>query len=217
MRCARRSQISGTVQRPCVGRIGGQVQLGQPARPGDRVAAAVWIREAPAPLAGDRVGERQPDDPLQAQQPAHDQRAVRPGIGQRGVQLIPARLSREAAGAVPGDPARERRLLAQESAGRGDGREWLRGGGHPRPLPGSLSGDARCPTRSRSDRARGCPPGRVARESLQYPRGDIDKLLTEETGLPVVVADDPLTCVARGGGRILELMDELGPGHFGLE
>ena len=46
---------------------------------------------------------------------------------------------------------------------------------------------------------------------------DIDKLLTEETGLPVIVADDPLTCVARGGGRILELMDEMGPGHFALE
>ncbi|MEY3464506.1 MAG: rod shape-determining protein [Steroidobacteraceae bacterium] len=46
---------------------------------------------------------------------------------------------------------------------------------------------------------------------------DIDKLLTEETGLPVIIADDPLTCVARGGGRILELMDELGPGSFGLE
>jgi rod shape-determining protein MreB len=46
---------------------------------------------------------------------------------------------------------------------------------------------------------------------------DIDKLLAEETGLPVVIAEDPLTCVARGGGRILELMDELGPGHFGLE
>src|SRR5512139_3985480 len=46
---------------------------------------------------------------------------------------------------------------------------------------------------------------------------DADKLLMEETGLPVVVAEDPLTCVARGGGRILELMDELGPGHFGLE
>ncbi|MGB5541187.1 MAG: rod shape-determining protein, partial [Gammaproteobacteria bacterium] len=30
---------------------------------------------------------------------------------------------------------------------------------------------------------------------------DLDKLLMEETGLPVVVADDPLTCVARGGGR----------------
>lgn len=46
---------------------------------------------------------------------------------------------------------------------------------------------------------------------------DIDKLITEETGLPVIIAEDPLTCVARGGGRILELMDELGPGSFGLE
>lgn len=37
---------------------------------------------------------------------------------------------------------------------------------------------------------------------------DIDKLLTEETGLPVIVADDPLTCVARGGGRAMDLMDK---------
>jgi len=36
---------------------------------------------------------------------------------------------------------------------------------------------------------------------------DIDKLLAHETGLPVIVAEDPLTCVARGGGRALELMD----------
>ncbi|MDY0007740.1 MAG: rod shape-determining protein, partial [Spongiibacteraceae bacterium] len=36
---------------------------------------------------------------------------------------------------------------------------------------------------------------------------DIDRLLTEETGLPVIVAEDPLTCVARGGGRAMELMD----------
>lgn len=35
---------------------------------------------------------------------------------------------------------------------------------------------------------------------------DLDRLLMEETGLPVIVADDPLTCVARGGGRALELM-----------
>lgn len=35
----------------------------------------------------------------------------------------------------------------------------------------------------------------------------LDKLLTEETGLPVIVADDPLTCVARGGGKALEIMD----------
>jgi rod shape-determining protein MreB len=45
---------------------------------------------------------------------------------------------------------------------------------------------------------------------------NIDKLLTEETGLPVVIASDPLTCVARGGGRILEIMDEHGPGMFDI-
>lgn len=36
----------------------------------------------------------------------------------------------------------------------------------------------------------------------------LDKLLTEEIGLPVTVAEDPLTCVARGGGKALELQDE---------
>ena len=36
---------------------------------------------------------------------------------------------------------------------------------------------------------------------------DIDRLLTHETGLPVIVAEDPLTCVARGGGKVLELLD----------
>lgn len=35
---------------------------------------------------------------------------------------------------------------------------------------------------------------------------DIDRLLMEETGLPVVLAEDPLTCVVRGGGYALELM-----------
>jgi len=45
---------------------------------------------------------------------------------------------------------------------------------------------------------------------------DIDKLLTKETGLPVVIADDPLTCVARGGGRILEIMQEHGAGMFDI-
>jgi rod shape-determining protein MreB len=46
---------------------------------------------------------------------------------------------------------------------------------------------------------------------------DIDKLLMEETGLPVVIADDPLTCVARGGGRALELFDERGGDVFTVE
>jgi len=35
-------------------------------------------------------------------------------------------------------------------------------------------------------------------------------LIAEETGLPVIVAEDPLTCVARGGGKALELMDDAG-------
>ena len=36
---------------------------------------------------------------------------------------------------------------------------------------------------------------------------DLDKLISEETGLPVIIADDPLTCVARGGGMLLEMID----------
>ncbi|MCD8524743.1 MAG: rod shape-determining protein [Gammaproteobacteria bacterium] len=39
---------------------------------------------------------------------------------------------------------------------------------------------------------------------------DIDKLLSKETQLPVIIAEDPLTCVARGGGRALELSDKMG-------
>lgn len=39
---------------------------------------------------------------------------------------------------------------------------------------------------------------------------DLDRLLMEETGLPVIVAEDPLTCVARGGGRVLEMIEMSG-------
>ena len=46
---------------------------------------------------------------------------------------------------------------------------------------------------------------------------DIDRLLADETGLPVLVADDPLTCVARGGGRALEMIDEHGTDLFVTE
>ncbi|HEX9673216.1 MAG TPA: rod shape-determining protein [Burkholderiales bacterium] len=38
---------------------------------------------------------------------------------------------------------------------------------------------------------------------------DIDRLLMEETGLPVIVAEDPLTCVVRGSGKALERVDRL--------
>ena len=45
----------------------------------------------------------------------------------------------------------------------------------------------------------------------------LDQLLSEETGLPVMVAEEPLTCVARGGGRALEMMDGLGGELFSVE
>jgi len=46
---------------------------------------------------------------------------------------------------------------------------------------------------------------------------DLDRLLCEETGLPVMVAEDPLTCVARGGGHALEMMDQVGTDLFSAE
>jgi rod shape-determining protein MreB len=45
---------------------------------------------------------------------------------------------------------------------------------------------------------------------------DLDRLLLEETGLPVHIAEDPLTCVVRGSGIALERMDKLG-GVFSQE
>jgi len=46
---------------------------------------------------------------------------------------------------------------------------------------------------------------------------DLDRLIEEQTGLPVIVAEDPLTCVARGGGRALELIDESGNDSFTVD
>lgn len=43
---------------------------------------------------------------------------------------------------------------------------------------------------------------------------NLDRLLTDLTGVPVVVADDPLTCVARGGGKALEMIDMHGGDLF---
>ncbi len=46
---------------------------------------------------------------------------------------------------------------------------------------------------------------------------DLDRLVSEETGLYVQVADDPLTCVARGGGKALEMIDRHGNDFFAGE
>jgi rod shape-determining protein MreB len=40
----------------------------------------------------------------------------------------------------------------------------------------------------------------------------IDKIISETTNMPVIIADDPLTCVVRGCGKILEepsLLDKI--------
>jgi rod shape-determining protein MreB and related proteins len=46
---------------------------------------------------------------------------------------------------------------------------------------------------------------------------NMDILLMEETGLPVLVAEEPLTCVARGGGKALETMDLRGGDFLSTE
>ncbi|MEE2729285.1 rod shape-determining protein [Ketobacter sp.] len=46
---------------------------------------------------------------------------------------------------------------------------------------------------------------------------DLELLLAEETGLPVIVAEDPLTCVARGGGKAMEMMDKSGFDMFSVD
>lgn len=46
---------------------------------------------------------------------------------------------------------------------------------------------------------------------------DLDRLLMEETGLPVILAEDPLTCVARGGGKYLEMIEEYGKDVLSVE
>ena len=46
---------------------------------------------------------------------------------------------------------------------------------------------------------------------------DLDRLLMEETGLPVIIAEDPLTCVARGGGRALETIERQAGDYLSTE
>ncbi len=38
---------------------------------------------------------------------------------------------------------------------------------------------------------------------------DLDRLLMEETGLPVIIADEPLMCVAIGAGKALDKLDKV--------
>ena len=38
---------------------------------------------------------------------------------------------------------------------------------------------------------------------------NFDKLISKETGMPVLVSDDPLSCVGEGTGRVLENLNLL--------
>ena len=53
-----------------------------------------------------------------------------------------------------------------------------------------------------------CPPGYSTGCGSLLP--GFDTVLTQETGLPVIRADDPLNCVARGAGRALEDLEYRG-------
>ena len=46
---------------------------------------------------------------------------------------------------------------------------------------------------------------------------NIDMLLAKESGVPTIVAEDPLTCVARGGGEALDMIDMHGGDIFSDE
>ena len=38
---------------------------------------------------------------------------------------------------------------------------------------------------------------------------NLNKLIQKETGLPVIIAEDPLTCVVKGAGKVLETIEKL--------
>ncbi len=67
-----------------------------------------------------------------------------------------------------------------------------------------------------------CPPelaSDIAEKGMMLTGGgallrDLDRLLMEETGLPVLIAEAPLTCVARGGGKVLDMLGKKGYQYF---
>ena len=63
----------------------------------------------------------------------------------------------------------------------------------------------------KDDNAARSGDGRMAGGALLR---DLDRLMAEETGLPVLVAEEPLLCVVKGCGLALERMDRLSASVF---
>src|SRR5215218_664501 len=98
-------------------RIGGVVGLGEV------LPAVELVREgaveAPTAIIADRVHDRHPDRVLEPLEVSQDDRPMRPWAGERDVQVVAARLGREARAAVDGHAVAEAAVLADEApAGR---------------------------------------------------------------------------------------------------
>ena len=107
---------------PGIIRVGLQVQLVQATDAEDRVGHHAGPGfEGPALIAHQPVHHRHVDHLLQPLQAPEDQRAMRPGAGQRDIQVVTPGFGLEAAfafrpgGAVGGDPVAELRLRALEA------------------------------------------------------------------------------------------------------
>ena len=100
-------------------------------------------------LIPDGIDDREPDDVLQALEPAHDERPARPRAGEGDVQVVAPRLGRERRGTVGAHPFPEDALLADEPPGRFrlDG-EPVGGGAHAIRLPSRAHGPSPFPDAS---------------------------------------------------------------------
>ncbi len=101
---------------PVVAGDGLLVGIRQPLDAEHRIPSPRIQVEGPAPLVVHRTGQRHRDYGLQAQQPPHDDRPVRPRAGPRHRQPVPPGLDRPPVPPVGGDPGVQVTGVAHERA-----------------------------------------------------------------------------------------------------
>ena len=146
---------------------------------------------------------------------------VRRNYGSRGGEATAGRIKRESGSAHPGEEVREIEVRGRNLA-EGVPRSFTLNSNEilealQEPLSGIVSAVMVALEQSPPELA-----SDISERGMVLTGGgallkDIDRLLMEETGIPVVVAEDPLTCVARGGGKALELIDMHGGDLFHYE